>query len=98
MEQYKGLNIQKNQPETDKFAQEASCYLNMEGCEGCEGLCSDCLFDESNIVKFKEFQREKVVKQLSDFFVFFRNNGEKFVGLTIEQLIDKYICHTSQKK
>lgn len=28
---------------------------------------------------------------LIEFFVFFRNNGEKYIGLSIEQFIDEFL-------
>jgi len=28
---------------------------------------------------------------LIDFFLFFRENGEKYMGLTIEQFVDKFL-------
>jgi len=36
-------------------------------------------------------QEDDLRKILIDFFLFFRENGEKYMGLTIEQLIDKFL-------
>jgi len=30
-------------------------------------------------------------QELHDFFIFFRNNGEANIGMTIEQLVDEYL-------
>lgn len=29
--------------------------------------------------------------ELIDFFIWFRNNGEAYIGLTVEELIDEYL-------
>ncbi len=34
-----------------------------------------------------ETEKDKLVK----FFLWFRNNGEKHIGLSVEQLINKYL-------
>lgn len=37
-------------------------------------------------------------KDLLNFFLFFRNNGEQLIGITIEQLVDKYLKQEQTKK
>lgn len=37
-------------------------------------------------------------KLLCDFFMFFRNNGEELIGLSIEQLVDIYLENKEKKK
>ncbi len=35
--------------------------------------------------------REEQRKLLCDFFKYFRDNGEKHIGMTIEQFVDEYL-------
>lgn len=35
---------------------------------------------------------------LCDFFMFFRNNGERLIGLSIEQLVDVYLENKEKVK
>jgi hypothetical protein len=46
--------------------------------------------------------KDMEVKMVFDFFLWFRDNGEKYLGITIEQLVEKffketYINHNTQK-
>jgi hypothetical protein len=34
--------------------------------------------------------KEKEKENLIDFFMFFRNNGERYLGLTIEQFVEEF--------
>jgi hypothetical protein len=34
--------------------------------------------------------KEKEKKQFVDFFMWFRDNGEKYIGLSIEQFVDEF--------
>ena len=44
----------------------------------------DCLF-------LAEYYKKEERNQLIDFFKFFRDNGENYIGLTIEQFVDLYL-------
>jgi hypothetical protein len=39
----------------------------------------------------KEMQKEELEKELISFFLYFRNNGERLLGASIEQLVKSYL-------
>jgi hypothetical protein len=39
----------------------------------------------------KEMQKEELEKELNAFFLFIRNSGEHFIGMSIEQFVKKYL-------
>jgi hypothetical protein len=39
----------------------------------------------------KEMQKEELEKELNAFFLFIRNNGEHFIGMSIEQFVKSYL-------
>jgi len=39
----------------------------------------------------KEMQQEELEKELNRFFLYFRDNGEHFIGISIEQFVKKYL-------
>jgi hypothetical protein len=39
----------------------------------------------------KEMQKEELEKELISFFVYFRDNGERLLGSSIEQLVKSYL-------
>ena len=39
----------------------------------------------------KEMQKEELEKELNRFFLFIRNSGEHFIGMSIEQFVKKYL-------
>ena len=48
-------------------------------------------FAEANPDTTVELTNVNLRKELCDFFLFFRNNGEANIGITIEQLVDEYL-------
>jgi hypothetical protein len=45
----------------------------------------------SLIDQAKEMESEQLEKELNRFFLYFRNNGERFIGISIEQFVKKYL-------
>ena len=43
------------------------------------------------IEQAKEMEQEELEKELNRFFLYFRNNGEHFIGMPIEQFVKKYL-------
>ena len=39
----------------------------------------------------KEMQKEELEKELISFFLYFRDNGERLIGASIEQLVKSYL-------
>jgi hypothetical protein len=39
----------------------------------------------------KEMESEQLEKELNRFFLYFRDNGERFIGMSIEQFVKKYL-------
>jgi hypothetical protein len=39
----------------------------------------------------KEMQQEELEKELNRFFLYFRDNGERLLGASIEQLVKSYL-------
>jgi hypothetical protein len=39
----------------------------------------------------KEMESEQLEKELNRFFLYFRNNGERLLGASIEQLVKSYL-------
>jgi hypothetical protein len=39
----------------------------------------------------KKMQQEELEKELNAFFLFIRNNGEHFIGMSIEQFVKSYL-------
>ena len=39
----------------------------------------------------KKMQQEELEKELNRFFIYFRNNGERLLGFSIEQLVKSYL-------
>ena len=39
----------------------------------------------------KEMEKQQLEKELNAFFLYFRNNGEHFIGMPIEQFVKKYL-------
>jgi hypothetical protein len=39
----------------------------------------------------KEMQEEELEKELNRFFLYFRDNGERLLGASIEQLVKSYL-------
>jgi hypothetical protein len=39
----------------------------------------------------KKMQQEELEKELNRFFLYFRENGERFIGISIEQFVKKYL-------
>ena len=39
----------------------------------------------------KEMQKEELEKELISFFVYFRENGERLIGASIEKLVKSYL-------
>jgi hypothetical protein len=39
----------------------------------------------------KEMQQEELEKELNRFFLYFRENGERLLGASIEQLVKSYL-------
>jgi len=39
----------------------------------------------------KEMEKEQLEKELNRFFLYFRNNGERLLGASIEQLVKSYL-------
>jgi len=56
---------------------------------------SDCLnstFIRKELIdQAKEMQQEELEKELNRFFLYFRDNGEHFIGISIEQFVKKYL-------
>jgi predicted Holliday junction resolvase-like endonuclease len=48
------------------------------------------IFKET-IDQAKEMEKEQLEKELNAFFLYFRNNGEHFIGMPIEQFVKKYL-------
>jgi len=48
-------------------------------------------FAEANPDTTVELTNVNLRKELHDFFIFFRNNGEANIGMTIEQFVDEYL-------
>jgi hypothetical protein len=45
----------------------------------------------SLIDQAKEMQKEELEKELISFFLYFRDNGERLLGASIEQLVKSYL-------
>jgi hypothetical protein len=45
----------------------------------------------SLIDQAKEMESEQLEKELNRFFLYFRDNGERFLGASIEQLVKSYL-------
>jgi short-subunit dehydrogenase involved in D-alanine esterification of teichoic acids len=45
----------------------------------------------SLIDQAKEMENQQLEKELNAFFLYFRNNGEHFIGIPIEQFVKKYL-------
>jgi hypothetical protein len=45
----------------------------------------------SLIDQAKEMEQEELEKELNRFFLYFRNNGERLLGASIEQLVKSYL-------
>ena len=45
----------------------------------------------SLIDQAKEMQQEELEKELNRFFLYFRDNGERLLGASIEQLVKSYL-------
>jgi hypothetical protein len=43
------------------------------------------------IEQAKEMQQEELEKELNRFFLYFRDNGERLLGASIEQLVKSYL-------
>ena len=41
----------------------------------------------------KEMQKEELEKELISFFIYFRDNGERLIGASIEQLVKSYLSY-----
>jgi hypothetical protein len=39
----------------------------------------------------KEMEKQQIEKELNRFFLYFRNNGERLLGASIEQLVKSYL-------
>jgi hypothetical protein len=39
----------------------------------------------------KEMEKQQLEKELNRFFLYFRNNGERLLGSSIEQLVKSYL-------
>ena len=48
-------------------------------------------FAEANPNTTVELTNVDLRKELQDFFIFFRMNGEFYIGMTIEQFVDEYL-------
>ena len=48
-------------------------------------------FTEANPDTTVELTNVNLRKELHDFFIFFRNNGEANIGMTIEEFVDEYL-------
>lgn len=46
------------------------------------------------IQQAKQMEKEQII----NFFLFFRNNGEKYLGMTIEQFVEQYYNETYKNK
>jgi hypothetical protein len=47
--------------------------------------------DIKNTVAYQEMQQEELEKELNRFFLYFRENGERLLGASIEQLVKSYL-------
>lgn len=51
--------------------------------------------DINKIIKLAEKVKKEIKKSddalLFDFFIFFRNKGEQFIGMSVEQLVQEYL-------
>ena len=51
--------------------------------------------DINKIIKLAEKVKKEIKKSddalLYDFFIFFRNNGEQCIGMSVEQLVQEYL-------
>ncbi|NCB44270.1 MAG: hypothetical protein EOM59_16875 [Clostridia bacterium] len=51
--------------------------------------------DINKIIKLAEKVKKEIKKSddalLFDFFIFFRNNGEQCIGMSVEQLVQEYL-------
>jgi UDP-N-acetylmuramyl tripeptide synthase len=45
----------------------------------------------SLIDQAKEMEKEQLEKELISFFLYFRENGERLIGASIEQLVKSYL-------
>lgn len=53
----------------------------------------DGRYVEEVLDKSKQMEKEQFI----NFFLFFRNNGEKYLGMTIEQFVEQYYKETYGK-
>ena len=54
----------------------------------------------SSLAKFDESEKNEMCeekKKYVDFFMRFRENGERYLGLSIEKLVDKYLENVERK-
>ena len=47
--------------------------------------------DNFDIEQAKAMGKEQLEKELNSFFLFIRNNGEHFIGMSIEQFVKYYL-------
>ena len=52
---------------------------------------NDQKFANEILDQAKEMQKEELEKELISFFVYFRDNGERLIGASIEQLVKSYL-------
>lgn len=50
--------------------------------------------DVSDYLILKRQAKQMEKEQIINFFLFFRNNGEKYLGMTIEQFVEQYYKET----
>ena len=43
------------------------------------------------VEKAKEMEKQQLEKELNRFFLYFRDNGERLLGASIEQLVKSYL-------
>ena len=48
-------------------------------------------YAKESIDQAKEMQKEQLEKELISFFLFIRNSGEHFIGMSIEQFVKYYL-------
>ena len=51
----------------------------------------DQKFPNEILEQAKEMQKEELEKELISFFLYFRENGERLIGASIEQLVKSYL-------